>query len=479
MAASPLLPLLFGALLAAPSSTARPLSAKASAAPSGGVEVRVGVLLPGRNLRYPWAWPRVAPALRLALEALQPQLRHAGLAVRTAFASTEDDDGTCDYEVALLQATDLKCSLDPDVLLGLGCDNSRRAVAPFAQYWQLPLLSAGAYWWREDGTTVYAGPVGPDFSAFQAQLLRHFNWTSRVAFVLRYEAAYGDFSVLTFMDQLSSNPNFTAPVHRYYEDEEPGDEAVRFIQANGRVVYICETLEKLQEFMHLAQAQNMTNGDYVFFYLDISGESLKAEGHREAAKPWQSKESRDTGGLREAFQTVLLFTSHEPQTPEYRHFQSQLILRAQRDFGVALNDSVGTLVAGCFHDVLLLYLRALNETLREGGTKRNTSRILEKMRGLKIQGVTGTVSINSDNKREMDYDLWAMRDVESGEYQVVAHYVGPEKRIKWLGPIHWKKGPPPLDNPPCVFDMDDPSCGQARHSGGEGEPLWRLWSSCG
>ncbi|XP_060092303.1 atrial natriuretic peptide receptor 2-like [Heteronotia binoei] len=216
----------------------------------------------------------------------------------------------------------------------------------------------------------------------------------------------------------------------------------------------------LQEIMRLAQAQNMTSGDYVFIYLDFLGESLSAEGHREAAKPWQSKECPDLGDLREAFRTVLMVTPHVPQTPEYRRFQSQLIQRAQRDFGVAVNDSLGTLVAGCFHDVLLLYLGALNETLQEGGTKRNTSRILEKMRGLKIQGVTGTVSLNSNNDRETDFDLQAMRDVESGEFQVVAHYVGADKQIEWLGPIHWKKGSPPLDNPPGVFDMDDPSCGK-------------------
>ncbi|XP_060092877.1 atrial natriuretic peptide receptor 2-like [Heteronotia binoei] len=213
--------------------------------------------------------------------------------------------------------------------------------------------------------------------------------------------------------------------------------------------------------MRLAQAQNMTNGDYVFFHLDIWGESLKAEGHREAAKPWQSKERQDAGDLREAFQTVLVVTPHGLQTPEYQHFQSQLILRAQRDFGVAVNDSMGTLVAGCFHDVLLLYLKALNKTLQEGGIKRDTRRILEKMRGLKIQGVTGMVSLNSNNEREMDFDLWAMRDVESGEFQVVAHYITSENQINWTGPIHWKKGGPPLDNPPCVFDKDDPSCGKA------------------
>lgn len=43
-----------------------------------------------------------------------------------------------------------------------------------------------------------------------------------------------------------------------------------------------------------------------------------------------------------------------------------------------------------------------------------------------------------------------------------------EKQIHWLGrPIPWVKGAPPLDNPPCVFDVDDPSCDK---SGCPGSP---------
>ncbi|KAJ6663056.1 hypothetical protein lerEdw1_010877 [Lerista edwardsae] len=223
------------------------------------------------------------------------------------------------------------------------------------------------------------------------------------------------------------------------------------------VIYICGPLEMLHQIMRLAQCESLTNGDYVFFYVDVFGESLRAEGSREAAKPWQDKEGRDAGGLREAFQTVLVITYHEPQNPEYRHFQSQLILRARRDFGVELNDSLKNLVAGCFHDGLLLYATALNETLLEGRSKRDAPRILQKMRGRSFQGVTGTVSMDDNNDRDTDFDLWAMADVESGQYQVVGHYVGPEKEMTWLGPIRWLKGGPPLDNPPC-FDMNNPSC---------------------
>ncbi|XP_025031748.1 atrial natriuretic peptide receptor 2 [Python bivittatus] len=223
------------------------------------------------------------------------------------------------------------------------------------------------------------------------------------------------------------------------------------------VIYICGPLEMLHQVMRRAHYESMTNGDYVFFYLDVFGESLQGEGRQGAAKPWRSKEGQDPSTLREAFQTVLVITYHEPQTSEYRSFQNQVILRARQEYQVELSGSLKNLVAGCFHDGLVLYTMALNETINEGGTKGNTSRILEKMKGRTFQGVTGTVSMDQNNDRDTDFNLWAMADVKSGEYQVVGHYIGSEKQLKWLGPIHWVKGEPPLDNPPC-FDIDDPSC---------------------
>ncbi|XP_048338950.1 atrial natriuretic peptide receptor 2-like [Sphaerodactylus townsendi] len=450
-----LLPLLLPLLLLAP---LPPFAARP--APTA---VTVGVLLPEDPRRYPWALPRVGAALNLALEALQPQLSRAALAVRPVFVPVQGDRD-CDLEGVQLKVVDLKASHDPDVLVvGSTCALGEvfTGVERLADHWSLPLLMAGGPVWKNHvPTTVQAYPTGHELSVLAPHLLRHFNWTSRAVFILGSElsALFGSEPVAPFAmeDLFQVGPNFTAQGLIYHGP----DEAVQLIRTHGRVVFICVPLETLQEIMRVAQAQNMTNGDYVFFHLDCFGGTLQPQGRHQAARPWHSKEGQDAGGLREAFQTVLVITFHEPQTPEYRHFQSQLILRAQRDFGVALNDSL-RLVAGCFHDALLLYIRALNETLHEGGTKRDTSHILEKMRDLKIQGVTGIVSMDRDIRREMDFDLWSMADVESGEFQVVGHYMGSEKQIDWLGPIHWKKGSPPLDNPPCVFDTDDPSCGKS------------------
>ncbi|KFQ71227.1 Atrial natriuretic peptide receptor 2, partial [Phaethon lepturus] len=88
-------------------------------------------------------------------------------------------------------------------------------------------------------------------------------------------------------------------------------------------------------------------------------------------------------------QMVLVITYYEPQNPEYQHFQTQLILRAKQKFGVQLNYS--------------------------------------------LVRVTGLVSMDSNNDRDTDFNLWAMGDPESGQYEVVGHYLGVEKQIHWLG----------------------------------------------
>uniref|UniRef100_A0A8C6XIQ1 Guanylate cyclase n=1 Tax=Naja naja TaxID=35670 RepID=A0A8C6XIQ1_NAJNA len=424
----PLLPLL--PLLLAASATlapgANPPPGANGSAPAPTV-LTVAMVLPKENPNYPWALPRVGPAVDLALEALAPALRAAGLAVQKVIATSELN-GACSESVAPLKAVDLKLYHNPDVLL--------------------PLLTAGAvaadFSRKQEhySTMVRVGPSAPKLGAFVAHLHGHFNWSSRAA--------------LLYVDRKTDDRPFYFTIEGVYEELRRASLVVGYhiyAPPNGApptllvlaVIYICGPLEMLHQVMRRAQSEGLTHGDYVFFYVDVFGESLQGDGQLGAAKPWQSKEGQDSGTLREAFQTVLVITYHEPQTLEYRDFQNKLILRARQEYQK-------NLVAGCFHDGLLLYALALNETLNEGDTKLNNSRILEKMKGRRFQG-TGAARRGVPRPRS---NYWPGEPTAFCP-QVVGHYVGSEKQLKWLGPIHWVKGQPPLDNPPC-FDMDDPSC---------------------
>ncbi|XP_056409707.1 atrial natriuretic peptide receptor 2 [Hyla sarda] len=227
---------------------------------------------------------------------------------------------------------------------------------------------------------------------------------------------------------------------------------------NKQVIYICGPLEMLHMIMLQAHKEKLTNGDYVFFYVDVFGESLRSDGIRDAFKPWQSNRSHEED-LKEAFKTVLVISYHEPQNPEYLAFQKNLIHRCKEEFKVELNYSLMNLIAGCFYDGVLLYAQALNETLQEGGNPKDGIRIVQKIQERSMQGVTGTVSMDKNNDRNIDFDLWTMADHQNGNFEVVGHYDGITKQMNWTGtPILWLKGSPPSDSPPCVFDSEDPSC---------------------
>ncbi|XP_048187594.1 atrial natriuretic peptide receptor 2 isoform X1 [Perognathus longimembris pacificus] len=430
--------------------------------PPGARNLTLAVVLPEHNLSYAWAWPRVGPAVALAVEALG-----RALPVDLRFVSSELD-GACSEYLAPLRAVDLKLYHDPDLLLGPGCVYPAASVARFASHWRLPLLTAGA---MASGfaaknehyrTLVRTGPSAPKLGEFVVTLHGHFNWTARAA-LLYLDARTDDrphyFTIEGVFEALQGS-NLSVQ-HQVYAREPGGPEqATHFIRANGRIVYICGPLEMLHEILLQAQRENLTNGDYVFFYLDVFGESLRAGPTRSTGRPWQDNRTQEQAqALREAFQTVLVITYREPPNPEYQEFQNRLLIRAKEDFGVELAPSLMNLIAGCFYDGILLYAEVLNETLQEGGTREDGLRIVEKMQGRRYHGVTGLVVMDKNNDRETDFVLWAMGDLESGDFQPAAHYSGAEKQIWWTGrPIPWVKGAPPLDNPPCAFDLDDPSC---------------------
>ncbi|XP_053425037.1 atrial natriuretic peptide receptor 2 isoform X3 [Nycticebus coucang] len=505
--------------------------------PPGARNLTLAVVLPEHNLSYAWAWPRVGPAVALAVEALG-----RALPVDLRFVSSELD-GACSEYLAPLRAVDLKLYHDPDLLLGPGCVYPAASVARFASHWRLPLLTAGAvasgFSAKNEHyrTLVRTGPSAPKLGEFVVTLHGHFNWTARAA-LLYLDARTDDrphyFTIEGVFEALQGS-NLSVQ-HQVYAREPGGPEqATHFIRANGRIVYICGPLEMLHEILLQAQRENLTNGDYVFFYLDVFGESLRAGPTRSTGRPWQDNRTQEQArALREAFQTVLVITYREPPNPEYQEFQNRLLIRAREDFGVELAPSLMNLIAGCFYDGILLYAEVLNETIQEGGTREDGLRIVEKMQGRRYHGVTGLVVMDKNNDRETDFVLWAMGDLDSGDFQVMgeetgkrvwlckiqlsrvhwgrvkgtregtyflcqsctlagwevgkkssktalvsgrrqvgaglgaqcsassqpaAHYSGAEKQIWWTGrPIPWVKGAPPLDNPPCAFDLDDPSC---------------------
>uniref|UniRef100_A0A8C7DDA0 Guanylate cyclase n=1 Tax=Oncorhynchus kisutch TaxID=8019 RepID=A0A8C7DDA0_ONCKI len=377
-----------------------------------GNNITVAVMLPDNYHKYPWALPRVFPAIIMANENLQK--KHGvlqGHSIQLLNFSTEDSTGVCAENKAQIIAVDTKLYNKPDAFFGPGCVYSVASVGRFASHWKLPLITAGgtAYGFvngDEYKTIVRTGPSTTKLGDFASIIHAQFNWTSRA--ILIFHDVKKDDRPHYFLSEgiyiILKAENVTVDALPYQDSPSYYKEIITFMKDHGRRTppFECST----------------------FSLLSLS-----------------------------SAQSVLVITYREPDNPEYKQFQDELHIRAQKDFDMDF-------IAGCFYDGFVMYAKALEDTLAEGGSQNDGISITQRMQNLRFWGVTGLVTTDKNNARNTDFNLWAMTNQESGEYGLVAHYNGTNKEIIWSSTerIHWPKGSPPLDNPPCVFSSDDPTC---------------------
>lgn len=203
--------------------------------------VTVAVMLPD-NLKYPWALPRVLPAIRMAQEKIQTSRLLKRHTINLLNFSTEDSSGSCSENVAQIIAVDTKLYNKPDAFIGPGCAYSVASVGRFASHWKLPLITAGglAYGFdkgEEFKTIVRTGPTTTKLGDFISYLHAHFNWTSRALMVFHdlkqddrphYFLSEGIY--ITLRDE-----NITVEAYPY-EDPQTFNykEIITFIKDNGR-----------------------------------------------------------------------------------------------------------------------------------------------------------------------------------------------------------------------------------------------------
>uniref|UniRef100_A0A8C1JVU5 Guanylate cyclase n=1 Tax=Cyprinus carpio TaxID=7962 RepID=A0A8C1JVU5_CYPCA len=408
--------------------------------------ITLAVILPLHNTEYPWAWPRVGPALHWALDKVNsdPNLL-PGYHLQLVFNSSENKEGVCSDSVAPLVAVDLKFSYDPWAFIGPGCDYSSSPVARFTTHWEVPMITGGA---RAQGFNLYSsitniGPTHKKLGEFVVRMHRHFGWHKH--------------ALLMFNDNKKDDRPCYFAVEGPYTQMLSLRQIIEFPYLVFAVVYVCcrwDTFRKLMvEFLRLGFPQE----EYAFFFIDLFGYSLQSH----PAKPW-ARGDADDNAAKEAFKSVKILTYREPQNPEYKDFVSKLKTDAMDMFNFSVEDSPVrmNLISGSFHDGVMLYCHALNETLDRSGARPPGDVINKRMWNRTYHGVTGLVQLDENGDREIDFALWDMTDTNTGVYQIVSLYNGSQKRmIPEPGmKVHWLKGSPPPDIPLCGFKNDKPAC---------------------
>lgn len=147
--------------------------------------ITLAIILPQTNTEYPWAWPRIGPALERAVQTVNadPTLlpNHH---LTYAFKNSEDKDGICSESIAPLMAVDLKLAFDPWAFIGPGCSYTSSPVGLFTTHWDVPMVTAGApavaFYGGVYPSITNTGPTHKKLGKFALRICEHFGWREHV-----------------------------------------------------------------------------------------------------------------------------------------------------------------------------------------------------------------------------------------------------------------------------------------------------------
>uniref|UniRef100_A0A3B5MW10 Guanylate cyclase n=1 Tax=Xiphophorus couchianus TaxID=32473 RepID=A0A3B5MW10_9TELE len=422
--------------------------------------ITLAVILP-QNARYPWAWPRVGPAVERAVRTvnsdptLLPDHR-----LSYVFNSSEDRNGICSESVASLAAVDLKLARDPWAFIGPGCSYAAAPVGLFTAHWDVPMITAGAtavaFYNGVYPSITNTGPTHKKLGRFGLRVCLESEWTEHVALVFsdhKYDDRPCYFAIEGLYEELKA---FNISTHHSVFEEKEIDFAqiLADIQNSGRVMFVCCSADVFRKLLVHFWRADLPHHEYVFLFIDLFADSLSSGGR----SPWE-RGDEDDAAAKEAFQVVKFLTYQEPQSSAYQQFVSNLKMDARNWFNYSMDDSLMNIIAAGFYDGLMIYARALNETMAASGARPPGRNITAKMWNRTFTGVAGPVQLDVNGDREMDYALWDW-DSNRSAYRVVLTYRSSEQNLtKVPGSVRfWLGGTRPLDVPFCGLKNDNPKC---------------------
>ncbi|XP_067144497.1 atrial natriuretic peptide receptor 1-like isoform X1 [Centruroides vittatus] len=201
----------------------------------------------------------------------------------------------------------------------------------------------------------------------------------------------------------------------------------------------------------------MGNGDYVF----ISVEFFKN-------KPsfgdfsWYREDDTRNEDAKKIYEAFLLVSAKVPTTEKYKKFAEEVVLRSRIEFNTSFQTEDVNVIVADFHDCVLLFASALNQTLGDSDDPFDGRTVIRKMWNRTFYGgIAEEIHINRNGDREADYTLYDL-DVKSGKMKAVIHYYGVQQILIPIQSrsISWPNGQntPPLDVPICGFIGNDPEC---------------------
>ncbi|XP_071098893.1 atrial natriuretic peptide receptor 1-like [Haliotis cracherodii] len=422
--------------------------------------VKLAVIAPSKSSMF--SIQHVRPVIDYVTSRTRHMHAQHGLRFSVRFG-----DSKCNSADAAIKAFEFYMHHQVDVFVGPICDYSLAPVARYAPYWNIPIISPGGFAHdfgankseqnAEYPTLTRVGATFNSLAASIIDMLHVFHW--KKVKVIYDGSGHSDvaprfcFLAAAAFVAYSKNYKLSYGFHMFMPKfHKISDMLEEEVGAENSIVVLCASPDSVRDIMIKAHQLNFDNGEYVFFNIDLF--SSKNESQR----PWfRVNDTEERNNMaREAYESVMTITLKKPTSPEYHAFSEEVKRRASllyKNFTYG-EEEVNSFV-GAFHDAVVLYALALNETLQANGSVSDGSAITKRMWNRTFEGITGTVSIDANGDRNADYSLLDLNPI-TNKFEVVANYYGSRKRyIPVPGTeIHWAGGrsSAPPDTPTCGYD---------------------------
>ncbi|XP_020486704.1 atrial natriuretic peptide receptor 3 [Labrus bergylta] len=379
-------------------------------------DIQVLVFLPQNN-SYLFSNARVAPAIRYA----QQKLETAGGAYSGFHFTIQFEDSDC-LNDALYRLVDRSCGLKPDLILGPVCEYEAAAVVRLASHWNIPVISAGALaagFSNKNSEFSHLTRIAPSYvkmaETFSA-MFEHFTWRSALLVYQEDKEERNCYFTVEGIYHLMVDLHIKT--YSFSRDERMDTEDILHNIEQTEVVIMCMPAEKIREIMLAAHRRRLTNGNHMFFNVELFNATSYGNGS------WKKGDKYDNDA-KKAYASLNTVTMLRTVKPEFENFSMEMNKSFKNSGFLDCNDcgSVNMFVEG-FHDAMLLYAIALHEAMKNGFSKKNGTEVTSHMWNRTFEGIAGQVSMDANGDRNGDFSLMSMTNVEAGTYEVVANYFG-------------------------------------------------------
>ncbi|XP_033751983.1 atrial natriuretic peptide receptor 1-like [Pecten maximus] len=406
----------------------------------------------------PYDVERVGPAIDIAIDKVNRDILNSSYRV----VKIERHYGSvCSNSRASGMVADLYYRHDIVALIGPACPYALDPVARLANYWNIPVITGLGDGGIFKNKTDY--PTLTRLAYCQCRLRKvlgsvfeEFHWTD-VAIVYDINDVHSDVLGSTLKVGLQKQ-NIFPYMFPYYGKDDPDFTAIlQEVAMVTRVIVLVAPGESVRNFMLSAfDLGFISNGEFVFFDIHL----FPFPGEYWGNHDWHRGDSRDTAA-RQAYEAMFRISLQVPTSMEWLNFTLDVKSRAQEAYNFSFYGEEVNFFIGAFHDAVLLYGIALNESLNNLSAVNDGYKFTRAMWDRTFQGVTGSVIIDDNGDRDTSYSILDLNP-NTGEFHVIANFFGDRQ---WYNPIsaksvHWSGGrtDPPLNIPVCGFQGNNPEC---------------------